>query len=173
MTTDILNKSNQVSYQRSRQTDANSFITDPSIPDPDNLPQPLGWNMLVRPYPIESKSSIIIPEDEINFMNFQMNIGRVVSIGPCCWNRPHHRNMGDRRFQWVEVGDFISYPKNKGHLRKFKGVSFIILGDDDITERLVDPMVLEEDGLWSLNIPEEDLKKYNTIHKEYKVGEDK
>lgn len=159
-----MTRSNQVAYQRSRKTDANSFITSPTIEDPDNLPIPLGWNILIRPYPVETTSSIIIPEDEINFMNFQMNIGRVVAVGPCCWNRPHHKDVDGKRFNWAEVGDFVAYPKNVGNLRKFKGVSFIILGDDEIVERLPDPIVLEEEGLYKLNIPKKDLEKYNTIY---------
>lgn len=160
-----MTRSNQAAYARSRQTDANGFITSPSIKDPKNLPVPLGWNILIRPYPVESTSALIIPEDEVNFMNFQMNIGRVVAIGPCCWNRPHHKDADGNKFNWAEVGDFVAYPKNVGKLRKFKGVSFIILGDDEIVEYLPDPMVLEEDGLWKLSIPQKDLEKYNTIYK--------
>lgn len=155
-------------YQKSSGLDNNDFITDPNVPDPDNLPEPLGWNIYVRPYPIneQTKGGIILPDDEINFMNQQVNIGRVVKIGPCCWNRSQHTNSETgERFNWVNEGDFVSYPKHKGAYRKFKNVSFLILNDDEIVERLPDPLVFEYSH-FEVNIPEDHLKYYNTVYQE-------
>ncbi len=155
------------SYQSSRKLDSNSWITDPRIPDPDNLPIPLGWCVLIRPYPIsmnEQKTSIIIGSNEMDYLNHVTNIGRVVAIGPSCWSRPEHRNIQGEQNPWVQVGDFVSYPKNVGARRKFKGVSYVLLTDDDLVERLPDPQVFDE-GFYKLDIPKEDLEKYNTIHK--------
>lgn len=152
------------SYQVSGSLQNNDFITDPEVPCPENLPEPLGWNLLVRPYPIETqtKGGIILSSDEVNYMNTVTNIGRVIKIGPCCWNKPEHGEP------WVEEGDFVSYPKHVGSYRKFKGVSYVLLGDDEIVEKLPDPLVFDNDAQSSylrINIPKEHLEKYNTIYK--------
>ena len=61
------------------------------------------------------------------------------------------------------MGDFVAYPKHVGAKRKFKGVSYVVLNDDEITDFLPDPQVFNEDGC-KLNIPKEDLEMYNTIY---------
>ena len=154
------------SYQATTKLDKNSWITDPKVADPDNLPQPLGWTLLVRPYPVkqnEEKSKIIMPEGEMDYLNYVSNIGRVVAVGPCCWTRPEHKINGEQK-DWVKVGDFVSYPKNVGAKRKFKGVGYILLVDDEIVERLPDPQVFDN-SFYKINIPQEDLEKYNTVYK--------
>jgi co-chaperonin GroES (HSP10) len=159
--------SHQQSYQAISKLDQNSWITDPSIPDPDNIPEPLGWCILVRPYPViqnKQKSTIIMPGNELDFMNYVTNIGRVVSVGPCCWNRAEHKMKDGSQKDWVKPGDFVSFPKNVGQRRKFKGVSYVLLVDDEIVERLPDPQVFD-DGFYKISIPEEDLVKYNTYRK--------
>ena len=156
----------QGGYMAPTKIDKNGWITPPEVDDPDNLPKPLGWTLLVRPYPIvqSRQSSIIMPESDIDYMNYVTNIGRVVAVGPCCWTRPEHRDQDGNQFAWAQVGDFVSYPKNTGARRKFKGVSYVLLVDDEIVEKLEDPQVLEND-FYTIDIPEEHLKKYNTIYK--------
>lgn len=159
-------KKNYGSYGAASKLDNNSWITAPEVPDPENIPEPLGWTLLVRPYAVDmnrQKTSIILPEDDMNMMSYLTNIGRVVSIGPCCWNKPEHLDKNGNRFDWVKVGDFVSYPKNVGAKRIFKGVSYVLLVDDEIVEKLPDPQVFDED-YYKLNIPQEDLEKYNTIY---------
>ena len=153
-------------YSPTSKIDKNSWITPPDVPDPDNLPEPLGWTLLVRPYPLamdEQKTTLIIPDSEMEFMSYVTNIGRVVSVGPCCWTRPEHRDSEGTRFDWLKVGDFVSYPKNTGAKRTFKGVSYVLLVDDEVVEKLPDPQVFDDD-YYKINIPQEDLEKYNTIH---------
>ena len=155
----------QGGYTSPSKMSSNAWITPPEVADPENLPEPLGWTILVRPYPIvQANSTLIMPDSDIDFMNYVSNIGRVVAIGPCCWTRPEHRDVDGNRFDWVKVGDFISYPKNTGARRKFKGVSYVTLVDDEVVERLEDPQVFDDD-FYTLDIPKEHLEKYNTIHK--------
>ncbi len=151
-------------YQETNRISKNGWITDPEVPDPDNLPEPLGWTLLVRPYPISQKkeSAIIFTDDTMDSINHSSNIGRVVAVGPCCWTRPEHRTKDGEQKDWVEIGDFISFPRNVGAKRNFKGVSYVLLVDDEVVERLPDPQVMNEDT-FTLDIPESHLKKYNTI----------
>ena len=161
---------NQAGYTPVTKLDKNSWITPPETPCPDNLPKPLGWTLLVRPYPVianENKSSLLVPDSEIDFMNYTTNIGRVIAVGPCCWTRPEHADKDGKQFDWVEVGDFVSYPKNVGARRKFKGVSYVLLVDDEIVEKLPDPQLFDND-FYKINIPQDHLEKYNTIFKKEK-----
>jgi co-chaperonin GroES (HSP10) len=157
-------------YQSSTKLDKNAWITDPEVPDPDNLPEPLGFMMLIRPYPVKCKSSILIPETEIDYMNYITNIGRVVAIGPCCWNRSEQLMKDGTQKDWVQVGDFVSFPKNAGARRKFKSVSYVLVADDEITERLPDPMVFDN-NYYQINIPDEHMSKYNTYKSQKKETE--
>lgn len=144
----------------------NNYITEADIPDPTNIPIPLGWTLKVRPYKVEeqTRGGIILATDDINSMNTTVNVGRVISIGPCCWNRPHHFNKDGERFDWVKIGDFISYPRHVGTQRKFKGVSIITLADDQIDEKLPDPLIFGEENAFTIDIPKDHLEKYNTIY---------
>lgn len=152
-------------YQQGGRLDNAGWVTDPNIPDPENLPVPLGWNILIRPYPLAeaTKSGIILSSDDRDSLANVINIGRVVAIGKCAWNRSSHRDSEGNQFNWVEVGDFVSYPKHVGAKRKFKGVSFVVLSDDEITDFLPDPQVFDETNAFTLEIPEDHLTKYNTI----------
>ena len=97
-------------------------------------------------------------------MNFTTNIGRVVAVGQSCWNRSQHMTSEGEFKAWARVGDFVAYPRHKGAIRKFKGVSFVILNDDDIMESLPDPLVFSDEQYYDLDIPQEDLEKYNTVY---------
>jgi co-chaperonin GroES (HSP10) len=151
-------------FQSNQKLNKNEWIVDPRIPDPENLPEPIGWTLLVRPYPVKqtSKGGIILIDETIDYANYLTNIGRVVKIGPCCWNRPEHRNKDGERFDWVKEGDFIEYAAHTGMKRLFKGVSYIVLMDDEVVSRLPDPLV--DGDKMTMDIPQEDLEKYNTVY---------
>jgi co-chaperonin GroES (HSP10) len=156
-------------YESKSKLSNNSWITDSSVPDPDNLPEPLGWHLLIRPCRVMegdriTRSGLIVTGGEIDFLNYVTNIGRVVSIGPACYNRTEHFIDGERQ-PWVKVGDYVSFPKNVGAKRKFKNVSFIILADDEVVERLPDPQVFDN-AYYKIDVPEEHMLKYNTYKKE-------
>ncbi len=158
-------------YESKSKLSSNGWITDPRVEDPENLPEPLGWHLLIRPYPVVANqkrlSGLIVPGSEVDFLNYVTNIGRVVAVGPACWNRSEHKYDGQHRVPWVKVGDFVSFPKNVGAKRKFKGVSFMILMDDEVVERLPDPQVFN-DAYYMIDIPDEHMLKYNTYRKETK-----
>lgn len=155
-----------MSYLKGGRLTDNDYITDADVPDPENLPQPLGWTLKVRPYKIETKTrgGIILAADDINYLNTVVNVGRVMAIGPCCWSRSYHLNKNGESFNWVNVGDFVSYPKHVGTTRKFKGVSIVTLGDEEIDEYLPDPLIFAEDSHYRINIPKDHLEKYSTVY---------
>ncbi len=154
-------------FNANSRLNKNEWISDPRVPDPENLPIPLGWTLIIRPYPIQEKTKggILLINDTIDFTHYLTNVGRIVAMGPCVWNKPEHKDKDGNKFNWAEVGDFVSYGSHVGVKRKFKGVSYLVLVDDEIVEVLRDPLVYENSGLpYTMDIPEEHLKKYNTIH---------
>lgn len=144
----------------------NEWVTDPRVKDPDNLPEPLGWTLLVRPYPVktETKSGLILTSQSTDFLNYVTQIARVVSVGRCCWTRPQHKDIDGKQFSWIKQGDFVSFPRHVGEKVKFKDVSYIVLNDDEVVMKLPDPKVFDDGSAYQLDIPEEDLKTYNTIY---------
>lgn len=158
------------SYQSSQKLSKNAWISDPRVDDPVNLPIPMGWSVLIRPYPVKykSKSDLVMPDSEVDFMNYTTNIGRVVAIGRSAFTRPEHRDKDGNYYQWFKVGDFVSWPKNVGARRNYKDVSFVLVVDDDVNEVLIDPQVFDDtESGYQLDIPEEHYTKYN-ITKEVK-----
>lgn len=158
-----MKKQLQGGYQTPTRLDRNAWISPPDIEDPENIPEPLGWSVLIRPYPVKTETKIIIGGSDIDYMNYTSNVGRVVKIGPCCWNRHEHKDRDGKQFNWVNVGDFVSWPRHAGDKIKFKGVSYIIVNDEEVVQRLSDPQIFDND-YYSLDIPEEHLFKYNTIY---------
>lgn len=154
-------------FQTNTKSNANEWVTDPRVKDPENLFVPLGWTIIVRPYPTKAKTKggLILLDETIDFANYRTNIGRVVAIGKSCWNRPEHRDSEGNRYEWCQIGDFVEWGSHIGKKRKFKGVSYIIVNDDEIISKLPDPIVYEEDtGDFLMDIPKEDLETYNTIY---------
>lgn len=154
-------------YQTNTKANENDWVSSPELPDPDNLFEPAGWTLIVRPYPTKSTSAggIILTSETIDFANYRTNIGRVVAVGKSCWNRPEHRDAEGNRYDWCKVGDFIEWGSHIGKKRKFKGISYIIINDDEMISRLPDPVVYEEgDAKILMDIPKADLEKYNTIY---------
>ena len=150
-----------MAYQAESRLEDGSWVTSLTVPDPINIPDPLGWNILVRPIPIKqdikptntSGATLYIPQSATDQLVNTLNIGVVTKIGPCCWSRPQHKNKDGSQFDWVKVGDIVSYPKNTGLRRKFKGVSFVLLQDDDVIEKFSDIDIF--DKFFELDIPED------------------
>jgi co-chaperonin GroES (HSP10) len=162
----LIKTNNTNAYQASHKLSKNGWITDPRVEDPANLPIPLGWCVLIRPYPIKykSKSGLVMPDSEVDFMNYTTNIGRVVAIGRSAFTKPDHKDKNGNFYQWFQIGDFVSWPKNVGSRRLYKNVSYVLLVDDDVNEVLPDPQVFDDaEAGYQLDLPEDHLSKYRTI----------
>ena len=67
-----------------------TWWTDPTIPDPADLPTVRGWRILVRPIPNapKTKGGIIIPDATIETMDLIRSVGQVKAVGPMAYTRP-------------------------------------------------------------------------------------
>lgn len=105
------------------------WITDAGIPDPEVLPKVPGYNILVRPVSVksETKGGILLPDSVKEDMAYLTTVGRVLSVGDLAY--------ADEKFKgraWCKEGDFICYGKHTGHKFFYKGVTLLLIFDDDV-----------------------------------------
>ena len=118
-----------------------TWWTDPTIPDPADLPIVRGWRILVRPIPNapKTKGGIIIPDATIETMDLIRSVGQVKVVGPMAYTRG---DMGDT--PWCQVGDYILYPRYSGAKFAYGGVKFLLLNDDEVLAVIQDPARINE-----------------------------
>jgi len=118
-----------------------TWWTDPTVPDPVDMPVVRGWRILVRPIPNapKTKGGIIIPDATIETMDLIRSVGQVKLVGPMAYTRP---DMGDT--SWCKVGDYILYPRYSGAKFAYGGVKFLLLNDDEVLAVIQDPARINE-----------------------------
>jgi chaperonin GroES len=117
-----------------------TWWTDPTVADPQDLPEVRGWRILVRPIPNapKTKGGIIIPDATIETMDLIRSVGQVKVVGPMAYGKPE---MGGR---WCEVGDYILYPRYSGAKFSYGGVKFLLINDDEVLAVIKDPARINE-----------------------------
>lgn len=113
------------------------WYTDENKPDPQNLPIPCGWRILIRPDSPTTKTAggILIPIEKVERDRLVTNTGRVLLIGPLAWNKPEMaRAIAPTPFPeaWCKVGDTVLFGKYAGVKVEAGGVRLVILNDDEI-----------------------------------------
>ena len=117
-----------------------TWWTDPQIPDPADLPEVMGWRILVRPIPNapKTKGGIIIPDATIETMDLIRSVGQVKAMGPLAYGK---EEMGP---PWCAVGDYILYPRYSGAKFSYGGVKFLLINDDEVLAVIQDPAHINE-----------------------------
>jgi len=85
--------------------------------DPETLPIPTGWHILVEPVAVEQVSAggIILVDEHKKAKEVNRYTGRVVAMGSDCYTHP---NFSGKR--WCEVGDWVLYSAYTGLGAKVK-----------------------------------------------------
>jgi len=133
--------------------DSKDWITDNDIPDPEVLPRPTQYQVMIRPIKVSDTittkggSTLFIPDQAKDDIQFLSNVGRVVAKGPTAFidtdavhagaKNPHGK-FGDTE-HIPKIGDYVVWSKNVGTKMKIKGVMFVFLNDDQILMTLDDP----------------------------------
>ena len=112
------------------------WVTDDYIADPDNLPQPCGWRILIRPVPPRTKteSGLHLPDSVIHREEITTTIGRIVAVGPLAWQR---EDWGHE--PWAKVGDYVLHAKFGGKRIEYGGVKIVIFNDDEVIAVVTKP----------------------------------
>ena len=124
--------------QKSISNDA--WISPKDLNDPDPLPVPLGWRIIVRPIAVKevTKGGILLPDAFKDDVQSLTTVGRVLAIGPLCFEGT---DMGGIR--WYDVGAYITFPKYAGVKFLYKGIRLLVLNDDEAIMRIDDPAALD------------------------------
>lgn len=111
--------------------------TDESDQD---LPEPAGYRMLIKPYEIESfsKGGIVLVEESKQYADVANCTGQVVKQGPECY----HPSKFDSR--WCKVGDFVLFARNVGQKIDIKRADgavdrYLMINDADVRAKVKDP----------------------------------
>lgn len=110
-----------------KEIDSKQWITSEDHPDPEVLPKVHGWNIVVRPVPIKNKldTGIFLPESTREDIKYLTNVGRVVALGPLCYN--DREKFGPE--PWVKVGEYVTFPRFAGQRFLYKGIRMVLIED--------------------------------------------
>jgi co-chaperonin GroES (HSP10) len=115
-----------------------SEFEDENTPDPTPLPKIARFNVLVRPLEVakKSKGGIILADTTKEAVHYLQTCGRVVAMGPDCFPEGSTKSC--------EVGDVIVWGRGRGVRLKYKGVTFVLLVDDEVLMTIPDATDLDE-----------------------------
>ena len=111
--------------------------------DPDNikemvnqLPEPVGYRLLVLPFtPKEkTKGGIIIAPEALDKFRIATTCGYVLKMGPLCY-------QDKDKFQdpWCKKGDWVIFARYAGSRLPIEGGEVRILNDDEVLGTIADP----------------------------------
>lgn len=110
--------------------------TPEDVADPDTLPVPSGWRILVRPIPPQeqTKGGIILSDVTRDQQEFACPVGKVVAVGTAAYTR---EDMGPE--PWANVGDYVIFGKYVGERVTYGGVKYVLMNDDCVLGVVPDP----------------------------------
>lgn len=115
--------------------------TNVEVPDPTPLPVPHAWMVMVRPVPVRkvTKGGIIMPDTlQRDYANLT-TVGRVVAFGADVFK------VGNAT-QSYTIGDYVVWSRLRGERFVYKGVSFVLIADDDVLMTVEAPEDLNPDN---------------------------
>lgn len=131
------------------------MMTEPALAEipsgdeiaPEDYPTPTGWRILVEPIRIEEKTSggIVLPNQAVEAKEHLRYIGRVVAMGPLCYQHQKFRDADGAAVKWCEIGDHIAYGAYAGQevkIRNKSGDKYVglkLLNDDEVLCVLPNP----------------------------------
>lgn len=109
--------------------------------DPKELPEIMGWKVLVRPVTVKEKTKggIIMPDSVKDDVTYLTTVGKVLAMGPLCYEDKQKFPNG----KWCKVGDYVVYGRNVGNKFLFKGIRLLLINDDQVIMKVKDPKDLD------------------------------
>ena len=111
------------------------------VSDPTTLPEMPGFHVLVRPVSVKNKTKggIFIPDSTKDDMSYLTTVGRVIALGDLAYKDLDKFPNGD----WCGVGDYVCYGKHAGTKLYYQNVKLLLLFDDQVIMRVIDPKDLD------------------------------
>lgn len=94
-----------------------TFLYDESLPE--QLPQPAGWRILIKPINVTERTSggIVLAVETQEAMGYLRTVGQVIAMGPECYAHPKFCGAAP----WCKVGDWVRYHQHSGQKEVVKG----------------------------------------------------
>ena len=103
----------------------------------DQLPEPVGYRILVLPFtPKEkTKGGIIIAQESLDKARIATNCGYVVKMGPMAYGDKEKFPTGP----WCKQGDWVIFARYAGSRLPIEGGEVRLLNDDEVLGTIKDP----------------------------------
>ena len=103
----------------------------------DQLPNPVGYRILVLPFtPKEkTKGGIIIAQESLDKARIATNCGYVVKMGPMAYGDKEKFPTG----AWCKQGDWVIFARYAGSRLPIEGGEVRLLNDDEVLGTIKDP----------------------------------
>ena len=111
------------------------------VSDPTTLPEMPGFHVLVRPVSVKNKTKggIFIPDSTKDDMSYLTTVGKVIALGELAYKDIDKFPNGE----WCTVGDYVCYGKHAGTKLYYQNVKLLLLFDDQVIMRVIDPKDLD------------------------------
>jgi len=115
-----------------------TWATEDDVLTPTNVPQPVGYRILIRPKgPVsKTKGGIYLPDKNKDTQAYLNSVGQVIAMGPECYS--------DRKAPWCKVGDWVLFGRYAGARISVQNVKMVIVNDDEIIASLENPEVVSQ-----------------------------
>ena len=115
-----------------------TWATEDDVLTPTNVPQPVGYRILIRPKgPVsKTKGGIYLPDKNQDTQAYLNSVGQVIAMGPECYS--------DRKAPWCKVGDWVLFGRYAGARISVQNVKMVIVNDDEIIASLENPEVVSQ-----------------------------
>ena len=114
------------------------WATDNDVPTPKDVPQPVGYRVLVRPRGVieKTKGGIYLTDSNKETQSYLNSVGQVIAMGPECYS--------DRKAPWCKVGDHVVFGRYAGAKVSVQNVKMVIINDDEVLATLDNPEVVSQ-----------------------------
>ena len=131
----------QAALNKAIKNDQGISGDEEEVADPSPLPTIPGFNVLIRPVSIKSKTKggILLPDSTVDDMTYLTTVGKVLAVGELAYEDKEKFSTG----AWCEPGDYVCYGKHAGVKMIYKGVKLILLYDDQIMLKVENPRDLD------------------------------
>ena len=115
-----------------------AWATEDDVLTPANVPQPVGYRILIRPKVPISKTTggIYLPEKNQDTQAYLNSVGQVIAMGPECYS--------DIKTPWCKVGDWVLFGRYAGARISVQNVKMVIVNDDEIIASLESSEVVSQ-----------------------------
>ena len=115
-----------------------AWATEDDVLTPSNVPQPVGYRILIRPKgPVsKTKGGIYLPDKNQDTQAYLNSVGQVIAMGPECYS--------DRKAPWCKVGDWVLFGRYAGARISVQNVKMVIVNDDEIIASLESSEVVSQ-----------------------------